>query len=124
LSLLAGGVAAATSTLWSPRLAFLGAEPGWFAAFLGGTALWTLFTLQDSVVIGLNATGRVPIENSLYQLAKIGLLAGLAGVLPFAGSFVSLEHAPHGRCRCRQRTHVRAAAWAPRRAPPRGLRRP
>lgn len=89
LSLLAGGVAAATSSLWSPQLAFLGAEPGWLAAFVAGTALWTLFTLQDSVVIGLNATGWVPIENSLYQVVKIGLLAALGGVLAFAGPFVA-----------------------------------
>jgi O-antigen/teichoic acid export membrane protein len=89
LSLFAGGVAAATSSLWSPRLAFLGAEPLWFAAFVAGTALWTLFTLQDSVMVGLNATGWVPVENSLYQLMKIGLLAALVGVLPFAGPFVA-----------------------------------
>jgi O-antigen/teichoic acid export membrane protein len=89
ISLVVGAAVAATSELWSPRLGFLARDPGWFAGFVVGTALWTLFTLQDSVMVGLKAVGWVPVENSIYSLLKLVLLVAFVGLLPFSGPFVA-----------------------------------
>lgn len=89
ISLLVGGAAAASSELWSPELGFLAREPAWFTGFVLATALWTVFALQDSVMIGLDAVHWVPIENSIYSLVKLVLLVAFVGLLPFAGPFVA-----------------------------------
>lgn len=88
LSLLVGAAVALASSLWSPALGFL-SEPAWLAGFAAATAGITVFTLQDSVLTGLRAARWIPLENSLYSLAKLLLLAGVAGALPFAGPFVA-----------------------------------
>jgi O-antigen/teichoic acid export membrane protein len=84
-----GAGAALTSALWSPTLRFLAQDSCWFAGFTLATALWTVFSLQDSVLTGLRAARWVPIENSLFALAKLILLVAVAGTLPFAGPFVA-----------------------------------
>lgn len=89
ISLVVGAVVAATSELWSPQLGFLAREPGWFAGFVAGTALWTIFTLQDSVMVGLRAVVWVPIENAIYSLLKLVLLAAFIALLPSSGPFVA-----------------------------------
>lgn len=89
ISLVVGSAVAATSSLWSPRLSFLADDPAWFAGFVAGTALWTLFTLQDSVMVGLQAVVWVPVENSIYSLLKLVLLVACIGLLPFSGPFVA-----------------------------------
>jgi len=88
LSFLAGGVVALTTDIWSPTLGFLG-EGLWPLAFALSTAAMTTFTLQDSVLTGLHRAAWIPLENSLYALAKLVLLAVLAGLLPFSGLFVA-----------------------------------
>lgn len=88
LSFLVGGAAALTTGIWSPTLGFLG-EDLWPLAFALSTAAMTTFTLQDSVLTGLQRAAWIPLENSLYALAKLVLLAVLAGLLPFAGLFVA-----------------------------------
>ena len=51
-------------------------EPGliWRLLFVAATTLWTIFTLQDSVLVGLRATHWVPVENILYSGAKLALM--------------------------------------------------
>jgi O-antigen/teichoic acid export membrane protein len=88
LSLLAGVAVALTVSIWSPSLGFLD-EGAWPLAFALAIAATTVFTLQDSVLTGLQAAGWVPIENGLFALAKLILLVALAGLLPFAGPFVA-----------------------------------
>lgn len=88
LSLLFGAVVAASSEVWSPTLSFL-REPVWLVGFTLATAATTVFTLEDSVLTGLRAARWIPLENSLYALAKLVLLIVLAGVLPTSGPFVS-----------------------------------
>lgn len=88
LSLIFGVIVAATSSIWSPTLSFL-AEPGWIAGFTLATAANTIFTLEDSVLTGLRAAHWIPLENSLYALAKLILLIALAALLPHAGPFVA-----------------------------------
>jgi O-antigen/teichoic acid export membrane protein len=88
LSFVVGGVVALTTDLWSPTLGFL-SEDLWPLAFALSTAAMTTFTLQDSVLTGLHRAAWIPLENSLYALAKLVLLAALAALLPFAGPFVA-----------------------------------
>ena len=88
LSFLVGGAVALSTDLWSPTLGFLG-EGLWPLAFACSTAAMTTFTLQDSVLTGLQAAAWIPLENTLYAVAKLVLLAALAALLPFAGPFVA-----------------------------------
>jgi len=88
LSLVAAAAVAATSNLWSPTLDFL-QEPDWLIGFTLATAATTIFTLQDSVLTGLQTARWIPLENSLYALTKLVLLIALAALLPTAGPFVA-----------------------------------
>jgi O-antigen/teichoic acid export membrane protein len=88
LSLFFGAVVAATSDVWSPTLDFL-QEPDWLIGFTLATAATTIFTLQDSVLTGLQTARWIPVENSLYALTKLILLVALAALLPTAGPFVA-----------------------------------
>lgn len=46
------------------------------AVFVVGTMLWSVFALQDSALTALRRTAVIPVENTLFGLAKIvGLLA-------------------------------------------------
>ncbi len=81
-------IAALTSGLWSPTLSFL-ASGGWLIGFVLASAGTTVFTLQDSVLTGLRAARWIPLENSLYALAKLLLLVALASVLAGSGPFVA-----------------------------------
>ena len=89
ISVVLGSAAAATSELWSPSLGFLAREPGWFAGFAFSTALWTIFTLQDSVLTALKGVPLVPISNSAYSVVKLAVLLAVIGLLPFSGPFVA-----------------------------------
>jgi O-antigen/teichoic acid export membrane protein len=88
LSLILGGLAALTSDTWAPKLGFL-ADGWWLIGFTLATAATTVFTLQDSVLTGLRAAKWIPLENSLYSVAKLALLAALIGALPDSGPFVA-----------------------------------
>lgn len=88
LSLVFGALVAATSDVWSPTLDFL-QEPDWLVGFTLATAATTIFTLQDSVLTGLQSARWIPVENSLYALTKLILLVALAALLPTAGPFVA-----------------------------------
>lgn len=68
LALSVGYLAGGLGTAFVPT-AFL-----WRAFFVGATILWTVFALQDSVLVGLRATRWVPVENILYSVAKLALL--------------------------------------------------
>lgn len=88
LSLLFGAAVAASSGFWSPTLDFL-AETDWLIGFTLATAALTIFTLQDSVLTGLQTARWIPLENSLYAATKLVLLVALAALLPTAGPFVA-----------------------------------
>jgi O-antigen/teichoic acid export membrane protein len=74
---------------WSPRLTFLRSDHGLQAWFLISTLAWCLFVLQDSVLIALGRAVFVPIENAVFSLLKIALLAVLVTLAPIYGIFVS-----------------------------------
>lgn len=88
LSLVIGVVVALTTDIWSPSLGFLG-QGLWPLAFAFATAAMTVFTLEDSILTGLHAAAWIPLENTLYAVAKLVLLVAVAGLLPFAGPFLA-----------------------------------
>jgi O-antigen/teichoic acid export membrane protein len=60
--------------------AFISTQLPWRAFFVLATVLWTIFALQDSVLVGLRATRWVPVENIAYSGAKLALLPVLVVV--------------------------------------------
>jgi len=88
LALAFGLLAALSSGIWSPKLSFLSGG-GWLIGFALAAGATTIFTLQDSVLTGLRAAKWIPLENSLYALAKLVLLILLAGTLTGSGPFVA-----------------------------------
>ncbi|HEV3266854.1 MAG TPA: hypothetical protein VGZ68_00450 [Acidimicrobiales bacterium] len=68
---------------------FLPRSLEWRAFFVLAVILWTVFALQDSVLVGLRATRWVPVENILYALAKLGLLPLFLMITAGEGIFVA-----------------------------------
>jgi len=64
--------------VFAPSLGFLWADLWTAAWFVLATVIWTVFALQDLVLAGLRKAICLPIENTLFALAKIGLLLVLA----------------------------------------------
>jgi O-antigen/teichoic acid export membrane protein len=89
LSLALAAGAALTAGAWSPSLRFLGDQGGWLVGFALATAAWTLFGMQDNVLTGLRSAQWVPLENSLYSIAKLAVLVALGGALPRSGAFIA-----------------------------------
>ena len=50
---------------------------------------WSLFTMQDGVLVGLRSAVWVPVENVAFGLMKILLLVVLAVALPSTGIYIS-----------------------------------
>jgi O-antigen/teichoic acid export membrane protein len=46
----------------------------WHALFVVAVVLWTIFSLQDSALVGLRASRWVPVENISFAAAKLALL--------------------------------------------------
>jgi O-antigen/teichoic acid export membrane protein len=63
---------------WLPAFGFLAASPAAAALFVAALVLVCVFALQDSVLIGLREAVWVPVENTLFGVAKVGLLVLLA----------------------------------------------
>jgi O-antigen/teichoic acid export membrane protein/aminoglycoside phosphotransferase len=88
-SLLCAGVFLLGIEVWAPALHALRANAGMFVWFVAATVTWSVFNLQDAALTGLNGAIFVPVENTLYGIAKILLLGGLVGVSPHWGIFGS-----------------------------------
>jgi O-antigen/teichoic acid export membrane protein len=74
---------------WAPRLSFLHSDHGLQAWFLLSTLAWCLFVIQDSVLTAVGRAIWVPVENAVFSVVKLGLLAVLATLMPLYGIFVS-----------------------------------
>ncbi len=48
-------------------------------AFVGATAAWIIFSLQDPALVGLRRSGWVPVENATFGALKAAALVALAG---------------------------------------------
>jgi O-antigen/teichoic acid export membrane protein/aminoglycoside phosphotransferase len=89
VSAIAAAIFVAGVDLWAERVAFLRSSVGFAAWFVAATMLWSVFTLQDSVLTGLRRAIWVPVDNALFAVAKIGLLAIFAASVPRYGIFAS-----------------------------------
>jgi O-antigen/teichoic acid export membrane protein len=93
-TLLVSLVLAVLAVLVLPRLTSTLGELGDVGApaallFVVGALAFTIFTLQDSVLIGLRRAVWVPVENLASSLLKLALLPLLLGPLPRLGIMVS-----------------------------------
>jgi O-antigen/teichoic acid export membrane protein len=75
--------------LWAPELSLLHDHWYYAAWFVLGTAVWTVFALQDAVLTGLGEARTVLLENIVYGVAKIGLLFIAAAVIPNLGAYAA-----------------------------------
>ncbi len=57
--------------------------------FVAGTVVWGVFNLEDAALVGLHRSALVPIENVVYGVFKLVLLAGVAVWLPSTGIITS-----------------------------------
>ncbi len=57
--------------------------------FTACVAIWSVFTLQDGVLVGMRAARWVTTENGVFGVAKIAMLLPLAAVIPRTGLYVS-----------------------------------
>lgn len=76
--LVVGALFVAGARVWAPELAALHSGILERALFIGAVAIWAVFILQDSVLIGLRHATWVPIENFAYAAGKLGLLVVIA----------------------------------------------
>jgi pimeloyl-ACP methyl ester carboxylesterase/O-antigen/teichoic acid export membrane protein len=68
---------------------FLPQTVGWEALFIISVVLWTIFALQDSVLIGLRASPWVAVENISFSIAKLLLLPLAISISPRQGIFAA-----------------------------------
>jgi O-antigen/teichoic acid export membrane protein len=68
-----------------PILGVLDGSPLPIMLFTGIVMIWSVFTLQDSVLTGLGQAQWVPIENTIVSAVKIVLLVVLASWIPIEG---------------------------------------
>lgn len=66
---------------------FIPTSFAWHALFVVAVVLWTIFILQDNVLVGLRASPIVPIENILFAAAKLALLPAFLVVSKGQGIF-------------------------------------
>jgi O-antigen/teichoic acid export membrane protein len=58
-------------------------------AFAVSVVAWSLFTMQDGVLVGMRSAVWVPVENVAFGIVKILLLVALAAALPGTGIYIS-----------------------------------
>ena len=68
---------------------FLPSSALWRTVFVLAVVLWTIFVLQDSVLIGLRASRWVPVENIIFSLAKLALVPACIALSSRHGIFVA-----------------------------------
>ncbi|MEZ4673800.1 MAG: hypothetical protein R2932_06085 [Caldilineaceae bacterium] len=79
-ALVAGAVFLGGIDFWAPELTVI--VNSWLMriAFAGAVLVMTIFTLQDSVLIGLRQSLWVPVENSLVGVTKVTLLIAMVSI--------------------------------------------
>ncbi len=68
---------------------FLPSSLGWKLLFVVAVVLWTIFALQDSVLIGLRASRWVAVENIAYSAVKLAFLPVSIAISATEGIFVA-----------------------------------
>lgn len=65
---------------WSRGLRFLERDTALAVAFVGASALWSVFGLQDAVMTALRRAPWVPLENALFGVLKVAFLVAMAAL--------------------------------------------
>lgn len=93
--LVTTGLAALTSTVFLLGIGdfvedfgFLHSSGWMMATFVVSAILWTIFAMQDSVLVGLRQSTVVTLENGFYAAVKLLMLPVLAMLLPALGTGV------------------------------------
>lgn len=89
MALACAGVLLLVAGLFIDSLRFLVEDPVPAAAFLAAVIPWVIFSLEDGILIGLRRTNWVPVENAIFAVVKIGLLAALSSLGGAWAVFVS-----------------------------------
>jgi O-antigen/teichoic acid export membrane protein len=89
LAAVVGGIFVLGIEIWSPVLRPLAANPLFILWFISTIIIWCIFTLQDYALTGMRQTLWVPVENTIFAIAKIMLLIGFANSLRSFGIFAS-----------------------------------
>ena len=89
LALIAAAVFIVGVGKWAPSLGFLRSDRSLQVWFLFSTLAWCVFVMQDSVLTALGRAVWVPVENAVFSVLKLGLLAAVATSMPLYGIFVS-----------------------------------
>ena len=75
--------------IWAPSMRFLADQPLFLLGFVLSSMVWSIFSLQDSVMTGLRQALWVPLENSIFATAKIALVIWFASLIPRFGIFIA-----------------------------------
>ena len=78
-----------TVEFWVAELSFLGSTTTFALWFIVASLAQTVFTLQDSSLVGLRKAVWVTIKNLFFGVLKIGLLFLFVTILPDYGVFAS-----------------------------------
>lgn len=89
LATLGGAAVMTWCCLGLPPADPLHVTPPFAVWFVVSTAVWAVFTLQDSALTGLRSASWVPLENGVYGLVKLALLVGVARTSLADGVFTS-----------------------------------
>jgi len=73
----------------SRSLAFLGQDAGVAASLVVAVMLWNVFALQDAVLAALRRTSWIPVENTIFGVAKIVLMVALSRAAVGHGVFLA-----------------------------------
>ena len=79
-AVLSGAIFLVGLNVWAPKLSFLRENVWSVTVFVATLAAWSIFVLQDSVLVGIGRAGWVPVENIVFSLVKIVALLSLVGL--------------------------------------------
>ncbi len=85
LAALVGLGYAAGAPLWAPQMVDAVGYGPLLLFFAVATPAWAIFTMQDYLLTALKRATAVPVENLVFALLKIGLLAAAAGLATVGG---------------------------------------
>ena len=88
-ALAASGAYVLGINVWTPRLSVLVSPPSHAVWFVVATMIWTIFTLEDGVLIGLGESHWVLVENSAFGVLKVIALVVIATQVNSFGIFLA-----------------------------------
>ena len=75
--------------IWARTFDFLITNPFLTATFILAIIGWNIFSLQDSILIGMRKATWVPVENIIFSIIKLALLVVFVWWFPIYGVFLS-----------------------------------